>query len=151
MDVTFLEEWTRALRSGNYKQGREKLKQQENDGITVTDSFCCLGVAVDIVRPGQWIQHEEDIGGEDDPLVYYDTEYTDGGDLLSESMLEEIGMNVRQQGVFAALNDHGCSFEEIADVASGIIYDLREDVIDTNTLTRYQVGLEKLIEVQRAV
>ena len=42
-----MEAWIAALRSGQYKQCRNRLK----DG----DGFCCLGVLCDIVDPTQWI------------------------------------------------------------------------------------------------
>ena len=40
MKKELIEQWIAALRSGEYQQGRERLK----DG----DNFCCLGVACDI-------------------------------------------------------------------------------------------------------
>jgi hypothetical protein len=42
--------WVEALRSGKYKQGDSVLKMR--------DAFCCLGVACDISRVGEWHQVE---------------------------------------------------------------------------------------------
>lgn len=47
MDEELKEKWLKALRSGDYKQGRNALK-------TVTNRFCCLGVLADIVNPKGW-------------------------------------------------------------------------------------------------
>lgn len=40
-------EWIGALRSGNYKKGRNYLK-------TTNDNYCCLGVLGEILTPDQW-------------------------------------------------------------------------------------------------
>jgi hypothetical protein len=45
--------WVAALRSGEYKQTRGKLRR--------TDSFCCLGVLCDVYRKdvgGSWVDRE---------------------------------------------------------------------------------------------
>jgi len=39
-----LKEWTEALRSGKYKQGRGELRKTSPEG----DKFCCLGVKMDL-------------------------------------------------------------------------------------------------------
>lgn len=43
--------WLRALRSGDYRQGRNWLRRQTPDG----DYYCCLGVYADLVDAGAWI------------------------------------------------------------------------------------------------
>ena len=61
MKKELIEQWIAALRSGEYQQGRERLK----DG----DNFCCLGVACNIHPkaeayelylhyPSNWIMHD---------------------------------------------------------------------------------------------
>lgn len=42
-----IQEWTEALRSGKYKQGRFCLRNER-------DEFCCLGVLLDVVQPDGW-------------------------------------------------------------------------------------------------
>jgi hypothetical protein len=48
MDQTLKDEWTAALRSGNYKQGAGALKNKN-------DEYCCLGVLCDISGEGEWV------------------------------------------------------------------------------------------------
>jgi len=45
--------WVKALRSGEYKQGRKKLYNEK------TDSYCCLGVCYDVLCDGDWVRVEE--------------------------------------------------------------------------------------------
>lgn len=44
------ENWIKALRSGNYKNGKYKLKTT----IKESTNFCCLGVLCDISKLGRW-------------------------------------------------------------------------------------------------
>ena len=54
--------WLDALRSGDYKQGQNALKQIELDYEGVgdddqprrTECFCCLGVLADLANDGNW-------------------------------------------------------------------------------------------------
>lgn len=45
------ERWTAALRSGDYVQGQNHLRQTRADGTIV---HCCLGVECDVLYPGHW-------------------------------------------------------------------------------------------------
>lgn len=47
MDPKMKRRWIRALRSGKYKQGHDRLRTEDN-------RFCCLGVVCDIVNPDGW-------------------------------------------------------------------------------------------------
>ena len=71
--MTVKERWLAALRSGDYKQGKDSLKTEAN-------TFCCLGVLCDVVKddlgaywsevePGAWRKSFMVDG------VYYNTEY----------------------------------------------------------------------------
>lgn len=51
MDKKLKDKWVKALRSGNYKQGKNKLRSLEDN------CFCCLGVLCDVIDPEGW---EED-------------------------------------------------------------------------------------------
>lgn len=62
--------WIRALRSGDYEQGTSKLRRKE-------DSFCCLGVACDVVQPDGWANYEAE-------RSYNPEDWTDWGHELGE-------------------------------------------------------------------
>lgn len=47
--------WLAALRGGQYKQARGKLRKSNDH-----DTFCCLGVLQDIVAPEDWRQDDID-------------------------------------------------------------------------------------------
>ena len=42
----YAEEWIEALESGEYKQGRNKLRTETTNG----NEFCCLGVACEVME-----------------------------------------------------------------------------------------------------
>ncbi len=45
------EQWSKALRSGEYKQGRNQLRTPSVEGKR---SYCCLGVLADLIDPESW-------------------------------------------------------------------------------------------------
>lgn len=96
--------WIEALRSGKYKQYRGTLQAD--------DSFCCLGVACKVA---------EEHGVE---VKYYDGYTLYGHSLLHQKPVQEWlglfndhGVPIDHSGVsLTSMNDHGASFEEIADI-----------------------------------
>jgi hypothetical protein len=56
MKKSVADEWVKALRSGEYKQGRAQLRSKK-------DKFCCLGVLCDVyvkeTKKGRWIVDED--------------------------------------------------------------------------------------------
>jgi hypothetical protein len=96
MDKDLKDKWVEALRSGKYKQGREVLRNGDNE-------FCCLGVLAD-VNGQQWSETPEEYGrGTRYRLIY-------GGSVAIYSVA---GMN---WGPYASLNDtEKMTFDEIAD------------------------------------
>lgn len=95
--------WIKALRSGEYKQGRLKLRFiREGE-----DRFCCLGVLCDVLDKEKWI---------------YGSNYTyfyDGSEgQPSPKICDVVGF--RHDGIItdlANMNDRdGCTFNEIADL-----------------------------------
>lgn len=50
MKKEIAEKWTKALRSGKYKQGTGELRAYITDEV----QFCCLGVLCEISQQGQW-------------------------------------------------------------------------------------------------
>ena len=94
--------WLRALRSGDYKQGRDQLRC---DG-----KYCCLGVACDISGIGQW----ESRYGIGDKYYVVGEEYSDC--VLTSQLLEWLGMTGQGQNTAINLNDKShFTFKQIAE------------------------------------
>lgn len=97
LDPAFKSKWCEALRSGEYKQGKQWLRPTD-------DSFCCLGVAADLVH------------GRD--AWFYDVYHVwtmDGADVHAPQSLYEAGLTAENANHLARMNDDGASFSEIAD------------------------------------
>ena len=117
--------WLAALRSGDYRQGKYRLREG-ND-------FCCLGVLCDVLSSdagGEWVKPKEQKSAW--PVTEHtyqfrcrsDSEMQEAaGGLLHERVAEIAGLNPNQLGVsfvphltLADLYDQGKSFDQIADV-----------------------------------
>lgn len=101
-------QWVAALRSGEYKQVRGRLRTSDN-------AFCCLGVLCNLHA-----QAHPDIAA----AQRYATEYMGSGDMPSPTVVrwaalpDQWGGNVVIGGTAAELtthNDYGRTFNEIAD------------------------------------
>ena len=124
MDHSIAVKWARALRSGEYKQGKEVLYR---DG-----AYCCLGVLCDL--------HRQEVGGEwvNDSLrrtnaqVYQPAGRDDGDEdyaLLPDAVREWAGMNSPNPSVrgvpVSHMNDHdGRDFNDLADMIETCSEDL---------------------------
>ena len=99
--------WAKALRSGDYKQGRRRLHRLKDN------TFCCLGVACDLFFDGEKRTIQQGCWG--DVQVYGDT-----ATRLPFSVREKLGLATPMGGFkndsLMSLNDRGTSFEEIADL-----------------------------------
>ena len=102
-----LDEWIKALRSGEYKQTNSQLVYKQLDGEV---GYCCLGVygrlngGTEDLNQG-WMTFEGtiDSAGELEPQVAY----------IPNGIMTRLA-----QSFFAGLNDgQGLSFEEIANIA----------------------------------
>ena len=130
-----MKDWVAALRSGDYVQGTQYLRNisgevdPETGGIVRLDSsFCCLGVLLDVDSPGGWWDGSENCVGvndefddEDGPNEVYDlhpnmNHHLDNqeGSLIDEDYAHELGLTNVAQGVLSSLNDYGATFEQIA-------------------------------------
>ncbi len=99
MNATIKRRWTTALRSGEYRQGRENLRVEAGAGRPPL--YCCLGVLADLLDPDGW---EED-------NLHRGMDAT-----LSPRVLEEVGLASADQDRLIELNDEcRASFEIIAD------------------------------------
>jgi hypothetical protein len=94
MRERLLLEWLVALTSGDYVQGRGRLKK-EKGGYNCADTYCCLGVLADVSGEGRW---------EDRAFVYPGDYIPREGDLPKE-FLDHVGMEDREQRVLINLND----------------------------------------------
>lgn len=94
----FVTRWTTALRGGDYKQGSLRLRSSQ-------DTFCCLGVACDLVDPSLWERgvRKSDYTYEGAPVIPPDR------------VLEMAGISWHQARDLVCMNDMGHSFSEIAD------------------------------------
>lgn len=105
--------WTKALRSGIFPQGQRAL--QRNDG-----TYCCLGVLC-VVAGLERIRRYDRVAFDGEttlapPAAKDFVGLTSGVGAYSEIEVETPGTPGRHQTSLMALNDNGCSFEEIADV-----------------------------------
>lgn len=104
----FAKRWVEALRSGEYKQGRGQLRRG--------NKFCCFGVACDLFDHDAW--YDDSFDGQDQVLPL---EVRDALGLRSKAGIFSIPIVVVEDGeerhweCLAELNDHGWTFEEIAD------------------------------------
>lgn len=92
--------WLAALRSGEYQQGQNQLRDSE-------DHFCCLGVLCDVVDPDGW----DDTEGAGDEVAHL-------GEVLTpdRGLREGVGLDPIQEQALVDMNDDlEYDFCEIAD------------------------------------
>lgn len=113
-----LAEWVAALRSGNYKQGRSRLRRG--------DEYCCLGVAMELAGVPC------EIPADDPGVVYYYAGPYGSALTLTPAGEEWLGVSTSAPYVdmpvgwdrsddccrtnVAELNDEGFTFDQIADL-----------------------------------
>jgi hypothetical protein len=99
IDPEFKAEWVAALRSGRYAQGQGCLR-------TVDNTFCCLGVACDLIDPGIWTKFSTDMYQHGQRAVY----------MPSPFERENIGLDFDAATYLSELNDTlKWDFHQIAD------------------------------------
>ncbi len=137
--MTIVEDWTNALLSGEYEQGNNMMRNQDNE-------FCCLGVLCDLVKDevyGIWERQgdysfvfktdgEERSGLPTDKATRYFVRSTG----LSSSRVEDTFR------VLAGYNDAGFSFAEIAK----IVKDFVDHYFDLTYVVNYERDLNYLKE-----
>lgn len=116
MNSKVKEQWLKALRSGEYKQGNGCLKSG--------DEFCCLGVLTDIYAKENNLQWKggfsADAKTETDKVIY-------GKEAIPRAFVcEWAGLSepnpkikpIEKNGLdsLAGINDEGYTFEQIADI-----------------------------------
>ncbi len=127
LDKKFKKKWIKALRSGKYKQGTSVLRSTEKklNKVKVVDTFCCLGVACDLINPKGWrfynLETDDESGwkyrvvdslGRKNPSLSQEEKEC----LLPTQVAEKIGLTKEAENTLAELNDWcGYSFDSIAD------------------------------------
>lgn len=105
------QKWVAALRSGEFKQGREWLR-------TADDGFCCLGVACELYRretgDGEW-----ELNGSSSAWFFVLDDIREGG-VLPGRVRAWLGVGHTDGGScvttpLTRLNDAGRGFHQIAD------------------------------------
>lgn len=116
------ERWTAALRSGEYKQGQNQLRDPLNK------TFCCFGVLCDLAAQdgfGRWEHGVFKTG----PLVGAGSEIGDVA-TISNKVRAWAGLSIVDGGAsffehkLMRLNDEGQSFEQIARMIDTLWRDL---------------------------
>ncbi len=116
MDKHVAERWAQALRSGKYKQAKNRLKNGQ-------EHFCCLGVLCDLYREeqgkGEWVtpkycetsEFHLDCAGEFEGAVLPDSVREWAGMISHDGYLKGT-----QDTRLVSLNDRGVEFPQIADL-----------------------------------
>lgn len=107
--------WIKALRSGEYEQGKGRLKDEEG-------KYCCLGVLCDITKKetgGRWSSDgyfmKQGSKGSDGVLPLFVMNHT--GIKTHEGLLnKEYKTKLGSRDLLTLLNDEGLSFKQIANI-----------------------------------
>jgi hypothetical protein len=91
IDPEFKEKWLAKLQDGSYDKGMNQLRNAD-------DTYCCLGVACDILDPDGWNK------GREDTATYY---WMHGRDItfMPTSLSKSIGLELAEQADLVELND----------------------------------------------
>ena len=131
-------QWIAALRSGEYEQGKERLR----DSLGEDDQYCCMGVLVDLFDEGGWQcsadgdYYPTGEDGDPDREAFPSLMMCDKVGLIRELSASPDG-HIRP-GVMqlASLNDHlGYTFEQIADDLEQHPERFFGDAVDTGSIT----------------
>lgn len=113
MNVAIRKAWTRALRSGKYKQGHGVLHKG--------DQYCCLGVLCELAVQAGVTDREAGHGISGDEYTYGDRPHGRAVAFLPDVVIEWAGLDshdpwIQDNDGLAALNDDEVPFPEIADL-----------------------------------
>lgn len=111
MNPELKQKWLQALRSGQYKQTKERLKGKYG--------YCCLGVLCDVSGRGEWTKTDTGWSFRY-PDAYYSDSLTSVDTDLESDLLNEFKLDSATQNFLVALND-GTS--EPAGIHEGSVLD----------------------------
>jgi hypothetical protein len=111
IDKEFVKKWVAALRSGKYKQVKERLTNGKG-------GYCCLGVACKLKSLPRFRYG----------LSYFYSSVAHNNDLLlPREIRQDIGLDEYFQTELSSMNDEGSSFKEIADYIERELLDEKEE------------------------
>jgi hypothetical protein len=116
MDPKLKAAWVKALRSGNYKQGQNKLYANEPGANRA--SYCCLGVLCRVIERSEDPEHEKlqklVDAWRDQSTVHEVSEKLCAGFGLARRLKADVAETVEARLIW--INDaNGASFRKIAD------------------------------------
>lgn len=129
-------EWSKALKSGTYKQGTGSLVFVPEEKEFRESEYCCLGVACMLFKDKIGLityradesEHSYCIGFADE-----DKEFFEGGlssyVILTPKSKKFLGLSDDSVRILTTLNDRGVGFPVIADVLNNLPYEM-EDLTD---------------------
>ncbi len=117
MKPALKKQWVKALRSGEYKQGRGCMHTVGKDGGS--PRFCCLGVLVDIAHEGDWELANFQVPDDVTYAIRDGVDKTLYPDVPAPSILEEMGLDASELDGLTEHNDGGKSFKWIASYIEG--------------------------------
>lgn len=95
MNKEIKKDWINALKSGKYKQGQGKLRDN--------NCYCCLGILCDIIEPTAWVNTERGFTHNEKKYFLSDSILNNYLDLKTETLNE--------LDILAVMNDSGKSFK----------------------------------------
>lgn len=110
MNSAVKEKWLEALRSGEYKQTKSRLKNE--------NSYCCLGVLSDLfikeTKTGEWDNDDSFVMNNECKNINLHYKVVEWAELLNSN--PDCKTKEGESSSLAEENDSGKSFEEIADI-----------------------------------
>lgn len=105
-----VKKWVESLLSGKYKQDTGRLRASGKDG----SSYCCLGVACDIMDPEGWSERTSPWMGGKGPYWIHKCSTVEGHYPQLKWFEETFGLSESQMKYLARMNDAGYPFYRIA-------------------------------------
>jgi hypothetical protein len=100
-------QWVEALRSGNYEQGQERLRDGD-------DKRCCLGVLADVIGL-EWLKHHARNSDACELSVIDPDTNESYSDFLPDTVYASLDLSVSQDKYSVMNDEKGYTFDEIAD------------------------------------